>query len=59
MTAPPIHPCEWAEDDEGAWDTQCGERFIFSADGPTENGMHYCCYCGRPLVEVKYVEKEQ
>jgi hypothetical protein len=25
-------------------------------DGPEANGMRYCCYCGRPLIEVGFVD---
>lgn len=40
--------CLWAHDDE-AWDTGCGDKFCFIVDGPRENGMRFCPYCGRRL----------
>ncbi len=49
--------CEWTEDWEGNWDTACGERFTFGADTPRENGMKFCPYCGKALVEARYVEE--
>jgi len=45
-----IHPsCRWAEDDDGVWQTDCGNAFVFTDSGPKENGMFFCCYCGRRL----------
>lgn len=47
--------CEWREDDEGVWDTACGQRFVFMAEeGPVANGMRFCCYCGECLRETQY-----
>lgn len=46
--------CNWRYDDlDGKWDTDCGEAWVFEIDGPNHNGMRYCCYCGRTLVEGK------
>jgi hypothetical protein len=50
--------CNWTEDEDGNWWTECGEGFTFSDGTPIENRMRYCCYCGQPLVEQKYVEPE-
>ena len=48
--------CEWTEDDDGDWTTDCGQMFAFLTEhGPAENGMKFCCYCGKPLVDVRYV----
>jgi hypothetical protein len=45
--------CEWrydSDDTEGdSWYTACGERFVFTCDGPKEHGMAFCCHCGKPL----------
>ncbi len=38
---------KWTEDWEGNWDTS-------EADTPSENGMRFCPYCGKALVEVRY-----
>lgn len=46
--------CRWTLDTDGdSWDTQCGEKFQFTVDGPTENGMRFCCYCGQKLKPVQ------
>lgn len=47
--------CTWERDDEGNWDTECGEGWlrdayiIFGEGGPSENGMRFCCFCGGKL----------
>jgi hypothetical protein len=47
-------PCRWRQDaDSGSWDTDCGGKFEFIDDGPAENKMRFCPYCGKPLKEVK------
>lgn len=51
--------CEWTQfqdDEEGAWYTDCSNIFQLIADGPAENGMQYCPYCGKKLQQV--IEKE-
>ena len=50
----PERTCEWEYDgDDYTWATQCGEYWQFSGHyGPTHNGMKYCCYCGKHLVEA-------
>ena len=45
--------CSWVEQDEGeCWETSCGKIFVFNYGSPSENGMIFCCYCGKPLVEA-------
>lgn len=48
---PITHHCEWAKDQDSIWHTSCGNAFEFTADGPCENGMLFCCYCGARLVD--------
>lgn len=44
--------CRWTHDEfTDSWDTDCGEKFQFTVGTPRENGMEFCCYCGRPLQE--------
>lgn len=38
--------CRWEADDDGIYQTACGHAFIFTDDGPRENKMQFCCYCG-------------
>jgi hypothetical protein len=49
--------CKWTLDTDewngDSWDTTCGERFVFMNDGPLENRMRFCPYCGGDLEEVR------
>jgi uncharacterized Zn-finger protein len=46
-----VATCCWTETEE-CWETQCGHSFVFTADGPTENGMVFCPYCGGKLTTI-------
>ena len=42
--------CEWTHnDDDGFWETACGEAWRFDDGGPAENSMHFCHSCGKSL----------
>lgn len=43
--------CKWQIDDEGIYETGCGNRFEFWEGTPKENRFIYCPYCGKPLIE--------
>lgn len=50
-------PCEWLQSDEGsdAWETDCGHKFVLNEGTPEDNGLKYCCYCGKVLTyTVRY-----
>ena len=49
--------CHWTEDSDGNYDTDCDQEFCMIGGTPKENGMRFCCYCGKPLVEVQYREE--
>lgn len=47
--------CTWTQDGEGDhYETSCGEAFSFIDDGPTGNGMKFCCYCGLQIISNPY-----
>ena len=46
--------CQWSEDEDGTWDTACGEKFYFDTGGPNENKANWCLYCGNDLVPVPF-----
>lgn len=50
-------PCVWTETDE-CWETDCGRSFLVNEGAPVENGMRFCCFCGRSLVEERPVSEE-
>ena len=42
--------CEWTHnDDDGFWETACGEAWRFDDGGPAENSMKFCHSCGNSL----------
>lgn len=48
--------CWWVETmgpDEDYWETGCHEAFTFLTDGPAENNVKFCCFCGRPIKVVR------
>jgi hypothetical protein len=51
--------CEWAQEDESsdAWDTGCGHTFLINDGTPSENGMRYCCFCGKTLIGVPFEQE--
>jgi hypothetical protein len=46
--------CVWTEDEDGIWNTSCGNAFIMNDETPSENDFKFCCFCGKLLVEEKY-----
>lgn len=42
--------CLWNNDD-GCWETTCGNAFEINDGTPAENDMTYCCYCGGKIEE--------
>ena len=50
--------CGWTRtpsiiEDEDTWTTLCGNVWMFEEGTPQDNGMKFCCYCGRPLVQIE------
>ena len=41
--------CKWREDEDGNWQTTCGNLFVLISETPQQNGMKFCCYCGGRL----------
>lgn len=51
MTNANSQSCQWKYDDiDGGWDTACGEKFVFTCDGPNEHGFKFCYHCGKPIA---------
>lgn len=52
--------CEWIQTDfdSNTWDSDCGNSFDLNDGSPSDNGMKFCPYCGRPLTEVKYQDSK-
>ena len=46
------------EDENGNWETGCGETFCFDDGGVRPNKHYFCPNCGKPIDEVKYEWEE-
>ncbi len=46
--------CGWALDDleSNVWKSSCGEEWQLETDDPKGNGMNFCPYCGRVIVQM-------
>jgi len=51
--------CDWKEDCDGNWETECNSIFVFIDGGPKMNGMNWCPYCGKRLVVVPFSDTEE
>ena len=45
--------CIWMEDDDGIYQTSCGNAFEFMNWTPENNHMKFCPYCGKLLRQSK------
>ena len=50
--------CDWEENENGYWDSDCGNAFGFTDGSPIYQGFKYCPYCGKLLTETPYIECE-
>lgn len=48
--------CTWKvhDFDSQIYETECGDMFFFTEEGPSENRFEYCQYCGKTLIEGKH-----
>jgi len=54
-----METCIWdREDEDGAWDSQCGECWLFIDGGPKENGVKFCQGCGKQVMLAAAETKE-
>lgn len=44
--------CGWEQDDDGIWQTECGNAFELNAGTPEDNHMEFCPYCGKVLIDL-------
>ena len=47
--------CAWVPDEDGTYYTDCGAAFTIIDGKPSDNGMKFCCYCGKPIDQQAYV----
>jgi hypothetical protein len=59
MADQPSNLCTWTQDEwDGHWETSCKHAFCIDEGTPADNEMHFCCYCGKPLVALQFSEPE-
>ncbi|MDQ2069277.1 hypothetical protein [Natronospira bacteriovora] len=51
-------PCNWREDWEAIWTTDCGLTWGFPDGGPEESRVRYCPQCGSTVHINHYQEDE-
>jgi hypothetical protein len=54
----PDEPCLWGKDEDGVWETSCGNLHEFIEGDPADNYYLFCPYCGKPLKTLVYEDEE-
>ncbi|WP_369991242.1 Lar family restriction alleviation protein [Pseudomonas xanthosomatis] len=50
--------CTWTYSEATfAWDTACSASFMLTEDGPRENGMKFCPYCSKSIIQTPISEE--
>lgn len=50
--------CNWSEDEDGYWNSQCGVYWQFNEGGPKESRVKFCSGCGKPVAAHDYKLEE-
>jgi len=50
----PAGICDWEENENGWWGTDCNNAFEFTNGSPTHNKFKFCPYCGKLITETPY-----
>jgi hypothetical protein len=50
--------CHWEENEDGWWNTDCGNAFEFTQGSPIYNGFKSCPYCEKKLRETPHAEDD-
>jgi hypothetical protein len=49
--------CHWRRNGDSFdgyhWETECGQTWEFTVDGPAENNCKFCMYCGGVLTTLR------
>jgi len=51
---PPVETCNWVQDWDGNWETQCTRTFCFDGGDPEEHGYNFCPTCGKIIILEPY-----
>jgi len=49
--------CTCEQEEDGGWETDCGQRWEFFHGGPLENQIRFCHGCGKPTKVVPFIEE--
>jgi hypothetical protein len=47
--------CIWKQDEDGVYQSGCGDAWVFEDGTPADNHVRFCPFCGLPLV-VEYLQ---
>jgi hypothetical protein len=47
-----VHKCNWTFNDDGYYQTTCGNAWNFESGGILNNGVVFCPYCGGTVLET-------
>jgi len=47
--------CDWQQEEDGQWETDCRKIFEFTVGGPSDNGFKFCPYCGKLLTWTPFL----
>ncbi len=50
--------CDWKEDEDGNWWTNCDQLMVFEYAKPSEQGYKFCHHCGKPIRFAEYTEPQ-
>jgi hypothetical protein len=54
-TTDTANSCEWKENEDDWWDTDCSNTYPYQ---PAGEGFKFCPYCGNLITETPYVVDE-
>ena len=54
-----MNKCEWTEDQDGNWQTRCGEIHIIITGTPEENNYRFCPYCGKRIEQARLPAQQE
>ena len=46
-----VKTCAWRDNLDAIYETECGNLHIVNDGTLEENGMKYCCYCGKEIED--------
>ncbi len=48
----PCSGCLWTPNEDGNWETGCGNTHVLMNGTPAENQHRFCPYCGKPIQQA-------